>query len=118
MNPMMWGYIFLLTVCNMLTMFFLKKLSMVFIARHTMREFYYLLSFKEFYLAAFAGGCSVTLFIYINALIELSRFIPLLMGMVMLLTSTMGIVVFHEPVTVHKILGFVTMIMALILLSK
>lgn len=107
-----------LTLCNILTIYFLKKLSIVFISEHSFREFYYILSFKEFYLAAFAGAGSVALYIYVNAQIELSRFVPILTGMVTLIASSMGIVLFREALTVNKVIGLLAILFALVLLSK
>ncbi len=107
-----------LTLCNILTVYFLKTLSMAFTLKYSFREIYCLLLFKEFYLAALAGACSVTLFIYVNSVAELSRFVPILTGMVTFMTSGIGILVFHETVTTPKIIGLIAIVFSIILLSK
>lgn len=118
MKPAVLLGILVLITCNTLTMYFLKKLSIVFISEYSFREFYRVLRFKEFYLGILVGIGSLASLIYVNTQIELSRFIPILMAMVILITSTMGIVIFHEQLTLNKVIGVLAILFALILLSR
>ncbi|MCP4373423.1 MAG: hypothetical protein GY797_35780 [Deltaproteobacteria bacterium] len=118
MKPIVFLFITILIICNTLTMYFLKKLSLIFISEYSFRQCYYIIFFKEFYFGILAGVSSLASLLYVNTQVELSRFIPILMAMVTLIVSSMGIVIFHETLTLRKVIGLVAVVFALILLSK
>lgn len=111
-------FIFLLISCNLTTIYFIKRLVTKMGDKLSLSFIYDAFFYVEFYLLLFFGAAAVFLFMFITSRMDLSKFSPILTGLLTLLVSAMGIILFKESLTANKIFGLTSIIIGIIFLSK
>jgi len=106
-----------LIICNLATVFLIKKLMLHFTPEQFISNIFQIFSYKELYILIITGTLAVLLYMYINIKIELSRFIPTLTGLLALIATLMGVWFFNESFTIWKISGLVLILVGVFLIS-
>jgi len=106
-----------LILCNLATVFLIKKLMLHFTAQQFISNIFQIFLYKELYILIVTGTLAVLLYMYINIKIELSRFIPTLTGLLALVATLMGVWFFNESFTIWKISGLVLILAGVFLIS-
>ena len=106
-----------LILCNLATVFLIKKLMLHFTSEQFISNIFQIFLYKELYILIVTGTLAVLLYMYINIKIELSRFIPTLTGLLALVATLMGVWFFNESFTVWKISGLALILVGVFLIS-
>jgi len=109
-------FILLLITCNLVTIFFFKKLVLL-IPEFALSTLLTSLVHKEFYIAIASGCLAVVVYLFILHRMELSRMMPLLSALLTVATSLTGFFYFGESVTLLKVIALFAVTSGVILIS-
>lgn len=107
-----------LILCNLATVFLIKKLMLHFTAQQFISNVFQIFLYKELYFLIFTGTIAVLAYMYLNTKIELSRFIPTLTGLLTLIVTFMGVLCFNESMTTWKVSGLIFILLGVFLISR